>query len=105
MERRILFTYDPFADSDPFPLPGPVYIHEAACDRYPEDGGLPPVLRTRSLTLNAYQRGRRLVAQERVEGIVAERALERLLALPEVDYVHLHDTVAGCFDLRVERSL
>lgn len=56
-ERRILFTYDPFEETGASPLPGPVFIHETACDRY-----------------------------------------------PEVAYLHVRDTEAGCFDLRIERA-
>ncbi len=37
-ERQILFTYDRFAGVEALPLgPGPVYIHEHACERYPEN--------------------------------------------------------------------
>jgi len=102
-ERRILFTYDPFAGSEPLPLPGPVFIHEAVCRRYPEDGGFPEALRGRRLTLNGYGRGRRLRAQEYVAaGERPEPAIEAVLARPEVDYIHVRDTEAGCFDFQVE---
>ncbi len=104
VERRILFTHDPFAETDPYPLPEPVYIHEAACERYREDAGFPDGLRAHPLTLDAYATGRRLVSQERVEDGRVEPVLERLLALPDVAYVHVRDTRAGCFDLRVERG-
>jgi hypothetical protein len=30
--------------------------------------------------------------------------LERLLARPDVDYIHVRDTEAGCFDCRIERE-
>jgi hypothetical protein len=40
-ERRILFTYDAFAGREALPLPGPVFIHERSCERYPPDGGFP----------------------------------------------------------------
>jgi hypothetical protein len=59
-DRRILFTYDPFAGTEPFPLPGPVFIHESACEGYPEGAGLPEDLRSHALTLTAYRRGRLL---------------------------------------------
>lgn len=104
-ERRILFTYDPFGDREQLPLPGPVFIHESSCPRYPEDGGIPEDLRSHRLTLNAYGNGRHLRAQEyvtdgRVEGVVA-----RLLERADVDYIHVRDTEAGCFDFQVEREL
>ena len=102
-ERRILLTYDPFAGREDLPLPGPVFIHEEACVRFPEDGGFPDGLRAHTLTLNAYGRGRRLHAQEYVADGRVEPVIERLLARPEVDYIHVRDTNAGCYDLCIER--
>src|ERR1700722_13102580 len=40
-ERATLFSLDPFAGVEKFPLPGPVYIHPEGCKRYPEDGSIP----------------------------------------------------------------
>ena len=105
VERRILFTYDPFAGTEPLPLPGPVFIHESACERYPEDAGFPEGLRPRPLTLNAYGRGRRLVAQEYVRDGETEAVLQSLLERPDVDYIHVRDTAAGCYDFRIERAV
>jgi len=104
VDRRILFTYDSFQDKEALPLPGPVYIHEAPCERYPEDGGFPEGLRSHALTLNAYGQGRRLIAQEYVADGRVEAVIERLLARADVDYIHVRDTSAGCFDFAVERA-
>jgi hypothetical protein len=101
------FTYDAFADTETLPLPGPVFIHEESCTRYPEDGGFPDELRAHALTLEAYGRGRQLRAVERVgDGAPGrvEESIERLLARPDVDYTHVRDTAAGCYDCRIERA-
>ena len=103
-ERRILFTLDPFTSVEALPLPGPVYIHEDSCELYPIDGGFPDDLRSHVLTLEAYARGRKLQAQEYVEDGDVEAVIERLFARPEIDYIHVCDTEAGCFDLRIERA-
>jgi hypothetical protein len=102
-ERRVLFTLDPFYGLESLPLPGPVFIHEEPCERYPEDGGFPSDLTAHPLTLNAYGRGRRLRVQEYVTDGDVETPLAALLARPDVDYVHVRDTSAGCYDLRIER--
>jgi hypothetical protein len=104
IDRRLLFTHDPFYGFEPFPLPGPVFIHEAPCERYPDAGGFPEDLRSHKLTLAAYGKGRRLLAEERVDerGKVDE-AVACLLARPDVDYIHVFDTQAGCYDFRIER--
>src|SRR4029077_19495210 len=63
-DRRILFAYDRFSGLESLPQPGPIYIHANNCSRYPENGGFPEELRSSPRTLEAYARGRRLLAQE-----------------------------------------
>ena len=86
------------------PLPGPVFIHESPCVRYPEEGGFPQHLSEHGLTLHAYARGRHLRAEEHVEDGHVEPVIERLLDRADVDYIHVRDTRAGCYDLRIERA-
>lgn len=104
VDRRLLFTLDPFHGLEPFPLPGPVFIHESECDRHPEHGGFPSDLKSHDLTVVAYGRGRLQRAEERVPGDGIEDAIARLFARDDVDYLHVRDTQAGCYDLRVERA-
>lgn len=103
-DRRVLFTYDAFRGMESLPLPGPIFIHEEPCDRYAEDGGFPADLRSHPLTLNAYARGRQLRAQEYVDDGHVEPVIERLLSQADVDYIHVRDTQAGCFDFGIERA-
>lgn len=42
-------------------------------------------------------------AQVHVNAGRAESATDELLAQPGVEYVHVRDTEAGCYDFRVER--
>lgn len=102
--QQTLFTYDPFGGLESLPLPGPVYVHTQACERYPEDAGFPEDIKKTPRTLNAYGRGRRLVAQEYVEGANVDATIERLLSRPDVDYIHVRSTTAGCYTFRVERN-
>ena len=103
VDRRLLFTFDPFHGVEPYPLPGPVFIHETECDRHPEHGGFPADLKSHELTLAAYARGRRLRAEEHVRGGEIEAAIDRLLGRADVDYLHVRDRQAGCYDLGLER--
>jgi hypothetical protein len=103
-DHRILFTYDRFAGVESLPQPGPIYVHADSCARYPEDVGFPEELRATPRTLEAYARGRRLVTQEYVADGKFEPAIERLLAIPEVNYLQVNSTTAGCFTFRIERA-
>lgn len=104
-EERILFTFDPFYGVEELPLPGPVFIHADECNSFDDTGEFPPDLKEHALTLNGYARGRRLFAQEYVTDGQIESALVRVFSQSGVDYVHVRDTHAGCYDLRVERRI
>jgi hypothetical protein len=103
-EKATLFTYDAFEGLESLPLPGPVYIHAEDCARYPENGGFPTQLRNSPRTLNAYARGRQLVAAEYVEDGNVDAGIEKLLARLDVDYIHVRSTTAGCYTFRIERA-
>jgi Protein of unknown function (DUF1203) len=104
-DRRILFTYDRFAGVELLPQPGPVYIHEGDCPRYPGDAGFPEQLRGSPRTLEGYGRGRRLIAQAFVEDGRFEPVIEKIFGRPEVDYVQVNSTTAGCYTFRIERGI
>ena len=101
-EGRILFTYNPFDGLDPYPSPGPVFIHEESCGSY-ASAGFPEELRTIPMVLEGYGEERWLVAQERIRDGAVEPAIETLLARPEVKYLHVRNLEAGCFIATVER--
>jgi hypothetical protein len=106
VDRCILFTHDEFAGREPYPLPGPVFVHAEPCSPYAEVGTFPAALRDLALTLNAYGDGRVLRAQVRLDDGRAARveaSIGRLLADSLVDYIHVRNTEVGCFLLEVRR--
>ena len=103
-DSRLLFTYNPFEGHDPYPSPGPIFIHEQPCETYPADGGFPEELRNLPLILEAYGQGRWLITQERVQEGKVEEAIERVFSLPAVEYIHVRNLEAGCFIAQVERA-
>jgi Protein of unknown function (DUF1203) len=103
-DRRILFTYDRFSRIESLPQPGPVYIHEKSCPRYAEAAGFPEEMRSSPRTLEAYSRGRRLLGQKFVADEKFEPAIEKLFAHPNVEYLQVNSTTAGCFTFRIERA-
>ncbi len=71
----------------------------------PRDDGFPADLRKHELTLDPYAVGRRLIAEEHVASeAVIDDVVAGLLARPEVDYIHVRDARAGCFDFRIQRQ-
>ncbi len=101
--QNFIYLYR-FAGIESLPQPGPVYVHADACLRYSEDAGFPEELRASPRILEAYARGRRLLTLEYVADGKFEPAIEKLLAHPDVDYLQVNSTTAGCFTFRIERA-
>jgi hypothetical protein len=55
--------------------------------------------------VEAYAHGRKLKAQEYITDGHFEPVLEKLLSNPEVDYLQINSTTAGCFTFRIERAV
>ncbi|MGA8143452.1 MAG: DUF1203 domain-containing protein [Candidatus Acidiferrales bacterium] len=102
-ESRILFTYNPFDGIDPFPSPGPVFVHEQQCATYSRVDRFPDSLRELPLVLEGYGPGRWLAARENVGDGAAEAAIARIFENSLVEYVHLRHDEAGCFIAHIAR--
>ena len=55
--------------------------------------------------MNAYGRGRRLLAQVPVLNGQVEGEVDRLLEDSRVDYIHVRNREAGCYMMRIEREV
>jgi hypothetical protein len=102
-ETRMLFTLNPFDGVAAIPQPGPVFIHEAECERYGEADGYPQELLPFAAVLDGYDGEQMIRTRRTVMDGSQERAIEEMMADPLIRYVMVRDGQAGCFDLRVER--
>jgi len=103
-ERRILFTYNPFDGLDPYPSPGPIFVHEEACATYASSRKFPDSLRQLPLVFEGYGGDRWVVSREKVEDGVVEEAIARIFNEPTVEYIHVRHGQAGCFIAHIARS-
>ena len=103
-EELLLFTVDAFHSLNVPPSPGPVYIHAEVCSRFSGNGGIPEAYRGRLLTLEAFGADRKLISEVRATEFREEKIAEEMFTDPEVQYVQVRSTEAGCFLFRLERN-
>jgi hypothetical protein len=103
-EDRLLFTYNPFDGLDPYPSPGPIFVHADGCVAHAPDERFPNALRALPLTLEGYGPDRWIVVREHVTDGDVEGSAARLFAHAEVSYIHVRNTEAGCYIARLERG-
>ena len=103
-EELILFTYDSFYGQGVPPMPGPVYIHAESCEAAASNGQIPAEFLGQPLTFEAFGANRERLGERRVTGAGENEALQEVFSQPEVQYVHVRSTTAGCYLFRVERA-
>ena len=62
------------------------------------------VMRTRLLSLRAYDGEGMMVDADVVDGKDIESVISRFFALPQVEYIHAHNAKRGCYSGRIDRA-
>ncbi|WP_296282127.1 DUF1203 domain-containing protein [Pseudoxanthomonas sp.] len=88
----------------PYRASGPIYVREAAMSSGAAEfrDALPPSFPRRLLSLRAYDAGGDMRDADVVDGADAMPHLQRLLGLPGVAYLHVHNARPGCYACRVD---
>ena len=102
-ERLLLLPYLHHDVDTPYRASGPIYVREAAVQALPAADGIPTLLRTRLLSLRAYDASGMMLSADVVPGSELESGIARLFALPRVAYLHVHYAKPGCYACRIDR--
>lgn len=81
-----------------------IFVREGAETRFEGIDVVPQAMRTRLLSLRAYDAAGMMRDAEVVEGSAMEAVIERLLADPQTAYLHAHNARRGCYSGRIERA-
>lgn len=103
-ERLLLLPYLHHDVDTPYRASGPIYVREGAVRALPGVDEVPALLRSRLLSLRAYDARGMMAWAEAVPGSEIESAIAQLFAIERVAYLHVHYAKPGCYACRVERA-
>lgn len=101
-DELLLVNYEHHPVASPYRMRYAIYVRKGE-ERYDATGQVPEQLRSRMLAVRAFDANAMLIGWELADGRKLEAAIERQLAKPETDYLHLHFAAAGCYAARVTR--
>lgn len=103
-ETVLLLNYEHQAADTPFRARHAIYVREGDHEPRRTVDEVPPALRVRAhISLRAFDDAGMLRAAEVAPGSDLEPAIARLLARPEVAYLHAHYAAMGCYAARIDR--
>lgn len=81
-----------------------IFVREGAERAYDAVDEVPAVMRTRLLSLRAFDAEGMMRDAEVVDGAAIEEVIARMFADPAVSYIHVHNAKPGCFSGRIDRA-
>lgn len=103
-ESVLLVNYTHLPVNTPFRSSYAIYVREGARSRYDRINEVPGQLRSRVLSLRAFDEDGMLHDADVVAGAAVEGLIERLLSKPATAYIHAHYAKPGCFAARIDRA-
>jgi Protein of unknown function (DUF1203) len=103
-ETVLLLNYEHQPADTPFRARHAIFVREGAAQAALAPGEVPTVFHGRVISLRAFSDEGMILAAEVAQGDELEPAIERLLAKPDVAYVHAHYAGMGCYAARIDRS-
>lgn len=102
-ERVILLPFTHHRIESPYRASGPMFVRETAQEARLAPGEIPEVVRSRLISVRAYDQDGTMLAGKVSQGGEIKPEIEALFANPHISYIHLHNAGAGCYSCRVER--
>jgi hypothetical protein len=103
-ETMLLLNHCCQPANTPYRATHAIYVREGATSAYDRTNEVPEVMRSRLLSLRAYDAQGMMRDADVVEGVAIEPVIARLFADPEVAYLHAHNARRGCYSGRIDRA-
>jgi len=103
-EELLLLPYEHQPARSPYKSSGPIFVRKAAVQAHVEPGVLPDYVRTRLISVRAYDSNDFMTDATVCAGNDAAEAIQKMFADSQVAYIHLHNADRGCFSCAVKRA-
>lgn len=104
-EEVILLPYQHHRTNSPYQSTGPIFIRENAITAMLHINEIPKMLDNRLLSIRAFDKNGMMKDALVSEGHSLKDLLVNTFNNTEIDYVHIHNAKAGCYNCKVERVL
>jgi hypothetical protein len=103
-DRLLLVNHMHQPADTPYRASHAIFVAQGSTRRAAYRDTLPPVMRTRPLSIRAFDAAHMMIDADLVDGAAATPLIERMLADPATAYLHVHFAKRGCFAATVVRA-
>jgi hypothetical protein len=103
-EKLLLLNHVCQPADTPYRATHAIFVREGADSAYQRVNEIPDVMRTRLLSLRAYDAAGMMVDADVVDGKDVESVILRFFGSAHVAYIHAHNAKRGCYSGRIDRA-
>jgi hypothetical protein len=103
-EKLLLLNHVCQPADTPYRATHAIFVREGAENVYDRVDEVPEVMRTRLLSLRAYDTEGMMLDADVVDGQHVEGVIARFFASPLIAYIHAHNAKRGCYSGRIDRA-
>jgi Protein of unknown function (DUF1203) len=103
-DEVILTNFIHLPSESPYRSTHAIYVRKAATTTMSYTDSLPQMLRSRLLSVRAFDAKDMLVGADVTEGERLEEAIARFFEDPAVEFLHVHFAKPGCYACRIDRA-
>jgi hypothetical protein len=102
-EELLLLPFEHQSADSPYRASGPIFVRRDAMDASIDPGVIPDYVRSRLMSVRAYDQEDRMTDAMVCAGADVSGAIQKMFDAAEVAYIHLHNANRGCFSCTVVR--
>jgi hypothetical protein len=102
-DELLLVNYEHHPVASPYRMRFAIFVRRGE-ETFDAIDAVPEQLRIRTLAVRSFDAAAMMVDRELVDGRELEAAIDRLLADPRAQYLHIHFAAPGCYAARVDRA-
>jgi len=103
-QRLLLLNHVCQPADTPYRATHAIFVREGAEETYDRIDDVPEVMRTRLLSLRAYDSSGMMLDADVVDGREIETIIGRLFGNDRIAYIHAHNAKRGCYSGRIDRA-
>jgi hypothetical protein len=103
-QRLLLLNHVCQPAATPYRATHAIFVREGAEQAYDRVDQVPEVMRTRLLSLRAYDASGMMLDADVIDGGSVEAAIARFFGNSTVAYIHAHNAKRGCYSGRIDRA-
>jgi Protein of unknown function (DUF1203) len=103
-ETVLLLNHVSHDVANPYRASHAIFVTEADEERAEYFDEVPPVFRTRVLSLRGFDKDGMMADAILTQPGEADAGIRKLFTNPEIDMIHAHNATRGCFSAKVERN-